>query len=64
MPRDIELISKELSEEHICVPGSPFWNVLKRFGLDELVAMVINVSATFIVSIFVGSLFFFLWLVQ
>src|SRR3989338_3306189 len=41
-----------LSEEPISLPGSPFWNVFKRFGRDELIAMFINVISTAIIALF------------
>lgn len=43
-------------EKPIHLPGSPFWNVFKRFGRDELIAMFINVIGTAIMSIFNPSL--------
>jgi hypothetical protein len=45
-------MGKIVSEEPISVPGSPFWTVFKRFGRDELIAMIVNVSGTAIASIF------------
>jgi hypothetical protein len=57
MTRNNQLIPKVLSEEPIALPGSPFWNVFKRFGADELISMFVNVIGTWIASFFVGSLF-------
>ncbi|MFA5985982.1 MAG: hypothetical protein WC819_01375 [Parcubacteria group bacterium] len=31
----------------IVLPGSPFWDVFKRFGSDEVLALVVNTGATF-----------------
>lgn len=46
-------------ERPIRLPGSPFWNVFKRFGTSELVALVVNVTATVIMSCLTASV---LWL--
>jgi adenylate cyclase class IV len=46
MEERVELIHKELANEPINVPGNPFWNVFKRFGRDEAIAMIINVLGT------------------
>ncbi len=51
MQEKIELISKKLADEPIELPGSPFWNVLKRFGRDEAISMVVNVAATAIIAL-------------
>jgi len=56
MSEQIELMPKELADEPIKVPGNPFWNVFKRFGKDEAIAMVINVSGTAILSMFSTSI--------
>lgn len=42
----MSLLEKKLAEEAIVLPGSPFWNVFKRFGRDEAIAMMINVLGT------------------
>ena len=47
-----DLSSEKLSQEPIAIPGSPFWNVFKRFGRDELIAMIINVFGTTIMALF------------
>jgi len=39
-------LEKKLAEQHIVIPGNPFWDVFKRFGRDEALAMVINVLGT------------------
>jgi len=44
-----------LSQRPIAVPGSPFWNVFKRFGRDEIIAMAVNVLGTAIMSLFSAS---------
>lgn len=46
---------KHYAEKPIELPGSPFWNVFKRFGRDESVAMFVNVIGTAIVSLFSAS---------
>jgi hypothetical protein len=43
---EISSLEKKLAEEPIDLPGSPFWDVLKRFGRDEAIAMAINVAGT------------------
>ena len=55
MPESIDLIPKKLADAPIKVPGSPFWNVFKRFGRDESIAMFINVIGTAIISIFFSA---------
>ncbi len=42
----VSLLEKELAKAPIHVPGSPFWEVFKRFGRDEAIAMAINVAGT------------------
>ncbi len=49
---DIDLLPKEVSETPIHVPENPFWDVFKRFGRDEAIAMVINIIGTAIVGLF------------
>ncbi len=44
-------------EEPIRLPGSPFWNVFRRFGRDETIALVINVCGTAVMSCFTTSIF-------
>lgn len=43
------------SEEPIIIPGSPFWTIFKRFGRDEIIAMIINVIVTAIAAFFFNS---------
>ncbi|MBT3397433.1 hypothetical protein HOA55_00320 [archaeon] len=50
-------LRKILSEEPIKTPGSPFWNVFKRFGRDEVIAMIINVVGTTIAGFYLTSAF-------
>ncbi|MDO8555914.1 MAG: hypothetical protein Q7R96_01945 [Nanoarchaeota archaeon] len=52
MPDNIKFLSKHLAERPIKIPGSPFWTVFKRFGIDELIAMIINILGTVIMSLF------------
>jgi len=42
----------DISEIPIKLPGSAFWNVFKRFGRDELVALFINTIGTVIFGYF------------
>jgi hypothetical protein len=42
-------------EEPIRLPGSPFWNVFRRFGRDEMIALGINLVATIVASLFTSS---------
>ena len=39
-------LEKELAKMPIKIPGSPFWEVFKRFGRDEAISLVINVLGT------------------
>jgi len=50
--KEKQLISKELAESPIKIPENPFWEVFRRFGRDELIAMIINVIGTAIISFF------------
>jgi len=53
----MELTPENLSQKPIAIPGSPFWNVFKRFGRDEAIAMVINIMGTAIAGLFSTSIF-------
>lgn len=46
MNPEISPLEKALTQQSISVPPSPFWDVFKRFGRDEAIAMLINVSGT------------------
>lgn len=48
-------IQEKLSQEPIVLPGSPFWEVFKVFGRDELLALGINVVGTVGVSKFIND---------
>lgn len=48
-------IPPELADKPIKIPGNPFWNVFKRFGRDEVIAMFINVIGTAIISFFMTT---------
>ena len=48
-------VEKKLSLASIVIPPNPFWDVFKRFGRDESIALIINVLGTAIVSFFVNS---------
>ncbi len=39
----------------IILPSNPFWDVFKRFGRDEMIALVINFSATLALSLYFAS---------
>lgn len=55
MKHSFERIPSSLSQEPIKVPGSPFWNVFKRFGRDEAIAMLVNVAGTAVAGFFTAS---------
>jgi len=57
MKPSFERIPASLSQEPIKVPGSPFWNVFKRFGRDEAIAMLVNVAGTVIMSFLTADAF-------
>ena len=44
---------REELQEIIKLPGSPFWNVFKRFGRDEIIALFVNVLGTSIAGIWI-----------
>jgi hypothetical protein len=44
------------AQHPISLPGHPFWTIFKRFGRDEIVAMLVNVVGTGIISIFYSNL--------
>ncbi len=47
MGADLEhKIETELSNNPIKLPPSPFWDVFKRFGRDEAIALLVNVAGT------------------
>lgn len=50
-------VLKSISEEPIKLPGSPFWNVFKRFGRDEAIAMLINVLGTALMALATANAF-------
>jgi hypothetical protein len=52
MKKTIELLPKDIAESPIKIPKNPYWEVLKRFGTDEFIAMLINVIGTVIISFF------------
>lgn len=37
-------VNQRLSEQPIVLPGNPFWEILKDFGRDELIALGINAA--------------------
>lgn len=48
-------MNNELIKHPIRVPANPFWDVFKRFGRDEMIAMVMNVVGTAIISGILGG---------
>ncbi len=57
MQKELEYLSKEFADKPIYVPGSPFWNVFKDFGKDELIALIINVLGTIVFGFFTKNVF-------
>lgn len=53
--QEVSLLSRKLAETPIQMPANPFWDVFKRFGRDEAIAMVINVLGTGAIDIFLNS---------
>ncbi|HLC72812.1 MAG TPA: hypothetical protein VJH37_04480 [Candidatus Nanoarchaeia archaeon] len=49
---------KNIADEPIVLPGSPFWNVFRRFGRDQTIATVIDIVGTGIVSLFITNILF------
>jgi adenylate cyclase class IV len=43
-------VTKKLAEEPILLPESPFWEILRDFGKDELIALGINTAGVFALS--------------
>ena len=39
-------LDKRVADQPIELPSSPFWDVFKKFGRDEAIAMIINVTGT------------------
>ena len=39
-------LDKKVADQPIKLPSSPFWDVFKKFGRDEAIAMIINVAGT------------------
>lgn len=50
-----DTLKERADREPIRLPGSPYWNVFKRFGRDEMVALAISVVATLAFSVFTTS---------
>lgn len=46
MGNHLESLEQALEEHPIILPKSTFWDVFKRFGRDELIALIINSGAT------------------
>lgn len=44
-----------LGERPIALPENPFWNVFKRFGRDEFIAMTVSVVSTIVMGFFTAS---------
>lgn len=45
----------QLHEAPIQLPQNPYWQVFKRFGRDEIIALLVNVIGTVLVSTFTNS---------
>lgn len=54
MKDDTSLLEK-LANEPIKLPENPFWDIFKRFGRDEAIAMFINVGGTAVAEIFLAE---------
>ena len=50
-----DYIDKKIDTTLIRLPGSPFWNVFKRFGRDEAIALLVSIAGTILVSFFTAS---------
>lgn len=50
-------LERKLADEPIVLPDSPFWDVFKTFGRDEMIALGINTIGTAIVSNFATNPF-------
>lgn len=46
---------KKLETEPIVLPASPFWEVLRTFGRDELIALAINTGSTAAVAVLLSN---------
>ena len=44
------LIDRKLASEPIILPESPYWEIFKDFGKDELIALIINTVGTGVIS--------------
>jgi hypothetical protein len=47
-----KLESFNFYKNNLSIPGSPLFNVLKRFGRDELIALFFSIFSTVVVSLF------------
>lgn len=52
--RGLNALNSDLLKRPIRVPANPFWDVFKRFGRDEMIAMVLNVLGTAAMTWLVG----------
>lgn len=50
MPDHNGLIDKKLANDPIVLPESPFWEIFKNFGKDEMIALIINTVSTGAIS--------------
>jgi hypothetical protein len=48
-------LTKKILEEPIVLPRNPLWEVVRVFGKDEIIALVIGTTATALVGIFVHN---------
>jgi len=49
-------MKKELEENPIILPENPYWQVFKRFGRDELIALVVNTLGTITMVFILNSI--------
>ena len=49
--------ASHVGDELIRLPGSPFWNVFRRFGRDEALALFVSIAGTMVMSFFTTSTF-------
>ena len=50
MVNKTSILSKQLAQTPIAVPGSPFWEVFKTFGRDEAYAWIFNTLGTLLME--------------
>lgn len=48
-------LEKKLLEEPIVLPANPIWEVMKVFGRDELIALILSTAGTAVIGSFVSN---------